>query len=93
MLKNIVDSEVNLLFLLQDSEDDESEYGEEVLNKIKFDGSQAIKDFKQYPSTKVMVNAGKNGYLQAVMQSFISLPPLLNFFLLKSYKTGEPESE
>ena len=79
------EQEVNLQFLIKESDDDDSEYGEELLNKITFSGEQAIKDMKQHPSTKIMVNSGSNDFVQAVFQSLISFPSLLNFFLLKDY--------
>ena len=79
------EQEVNLQFLLKESDDDDSEYGEELLNKITFSGEQAIKDMKQHPSTKIMVNSGSNDFVQAVFQSVISFPSLLYFFLLKDY--------
>ena len=82
----MIDSEINLKFLLKESDDDDSEYGEELLNKITYSGAQALKDMQLRPSTKIMTNAGPNDFIQAVMQSLISFKALLVYFLNKEYE-------
>ena len=82
----MIDSEINLQFLLKESDDDESEYGEELLNKINFSGAQALKDMQLKPSIKIMINAGQNDFMQAVMQSLICFRELLVYFLNKEYE-------
>ena len=86
LVKNMIDTEVNLQFLLKESDDDDSEYGEELLNKITYSGAQALKDLQLKPSTKIMINAGQNNFIQAVMQSLICFRELLVYFLNKEYE-------
>ena len=89
--KKFLDEQLSLQFLVDDgniSENDE-EYGDRMIKLLSNDHDSKVKELKQNMTnqllTKTMSNGGRNDFVQAVLQCFVSIDKLGEYFITNAF--------
>ena len=93
--KKLIRKTNDLKFLVQDEEQDQSsdsEFGEEVYKQLFKENETVLKEMQETTTIKLMQEAGRNDYLQAVLQPLMAIEDFVAFFLNMEYQVeGAPE--